>query len=223
MKPNKHIAHSRYTPELTDEYQIPADFVIDFSGKQTCIAEENIVKYLQENVSPTPEFTKEDFALLHEVWKEYRTRVQYIFDKVFGGHPTDIGNEQIKKLCILVHILSLLLCKVYPLNTIGFYGLPLFITATEHGNQGSIDWVNDSPGYGNHWVITGNGKIWVAYRQEAAYYFVVYDSGKDTLTDKWTPTMERLELLVSNVELIPRSLFTKEKAIKCLGALDDMD
>jgi hypothetical protein len=217
------LFHSQYKPVLNTKYTIPADFQIDFSGKQTCISEENIEKYHPGLVSQTPEFTKQDFELLHEVWKDYKTRVQYIFDTVFGGNPTGISNVQIKKLCVLVQIISTLLCKVYPLNTTGFYNLPLFVTATEYGDEGSKVWVNDSKGYGNHWVITGDDKIWVAWRQEAAYYFVVYDNGKDRRTDEWTPTMDRLEKLVSNVERVIQSLFSREKMIKSREAYHDLD
>jgi hypothetical protein len=154
---NEHSRYTRYIPEL-NHTKIPDNFSIDFGGKQNCIKDKYIGQYDLKHVSPTQEFTKTDFALLHQVWKEYKSIVQTIFDTVFAGNANDVGDSIVKRLCILVRIISQILCKVYPYNTNGFYDQPLFNTASETGTESSIAWANDkdTPYYGDHWVSTND-------------------------------------------------------------------
>jgi hypothetical protein len=141
-----------YEPVGT-QFPVPKHFVVYFGRKPKCLPEDYIEEYRLEQVSPTSTFTKEDYKLLHNVWQDYKTKVQVIFDTVFKlGEPLKVEDKQVKPLCVLVRIISQILCKIYPLRTLGFYGLPLFMTASENGNKTSKQWVAESTNYGDHWV-----------------------------------------------------------------------
>jgi hypothetical protein len=221
---NASSRHTRYKPELTNHIPVPQNFKIEFGVSQVCINTRYMQIFTLEQVSRTEELTQEDVTLLLAVWKEYKSRVQFIFDTVIDqGRCDDIEDKHVQVLCILVRIISQLLCKVYPYNTIGFYGVPLYISATENGSRRSEEWTTGSGrSLGDHWLITGNGNIWVAWRQEAGSYFIVYNHGKNIVTDKWHPSMERLEKLITSVFWLPQSPFA-DNTLKSKSNFIDLD
>jgi hypothetical protein len=220
---NEHSRFTNYKPEQNFKNEVPKFFQIDFGGDHY-IKSAHTKVYRLNQVSPTSDLTKSDFALLNNVWKEYDSNVQYIFDTVFEkGKPKQLRDDDVQKLCILVRIMSQILCKVYPYNTDGFYGLPLFVTASEDGTQQSKDWAHSSYSLGDHWMINSEDKIWIAYRQETGYFFTVYDCGSSVHSDLWHPTMKKIEMLISNVYWQPMSLFNSELANKCRDKFYDLE
>ena len=91
----------------------------------------------------------------------------------------------------------------YSEEEICFYGAPLKITSKLCVPSHSKDF---SSKMNDHWIICHGGSLFVAWKQDAAYFEVHYDNdnGK-TRTDKdgFTPTLERVLELYNKIYLIP--------------------
>ncbi len=84
--------------------------------------------------------------------------------------------------CVL-RISSALVRLGVPSSEIVFYGLPLSVTSCRNGSAESLKYFKHNPLNADHWSIVhfdSNARIWVSWRQDAAYFFV---SGMGDATD----------------------------------------
>ena len=209
--------YTRFKPKLSDKVLPEPNFTVEYS-KQTNLLHET--KTL--DVSPTEELTPNDFKLLHETWNFYKERVTFIMKTVLDGNCRQINDSVVHSLCMPVRIVSQILCKVYPLRTTGFYNLPLFNTASEKGTNESRIWVEKYTNW-DHWGVFGEEDIWIAWRQESSYFYVVYKKGTRVTRDEWTPTLQRIEELITNVQFPRQSLFNRGSAVKMQSYFEDLD
>ncbi len=154
-KPHKQSSmssrYTRFVPRCTTSSPEP-NFKLQF-GHHSNIKKEYCKTMSLAKVSQESELTPSDFALLHSEWKYYKETVEWIIKTVIeDGKPHLADDKVVKSLCMPVRTISQILCKVYPLNALGFYGLPLFVTASDNSTEASRKWLVDSPNYGDHWV-----------------------------------------------------------------------
>jgi hypothetical protein len=83
-----------------------------------------------------------------------------------------------------------------------FYGLPLSVTFCKNGSQKSISYFKQNPfDHPDHWCIVNresNTQIFVAWRQDAAYFFV-HGLGDSMDCDGFTASLSALRLAVDTI------------------------
>lgn len=99
----------------------------------------------------------------------------------------DIAVEKVSQ--ILVEVLD-------PSETL-FYELPLSVTASDDATSSSKKWTDEN--VGDHWVIASDENVFVAWRQEAAYFFVYREAAG--LKDGFTPVIEKGDRLIAEALL----------------------
>lgn len=107
--------------------------------------------------------------LAHEwnIFKDVAERINfYLSNNLYREIDTFSIRSQLNST--VSNISRLLLEYGCPPNTIIFYDLPLDIT----GNRSTDSRWQDRDDIDDHWIISNQIQIWIAYRQDAAYFVV---------------------------------------------------
>lgn len=118
------------------------------------------------------------------VWQEYKDLVSQIDAFIDSRQYRSVESLQLQLDEKVLSLSKLLLSAGISGETILFYGLPLNITGDVRKGK---DWTNKT----NHWFIGSDSSLWVAWRQDAAYFCYVKEHVRDSDYDNFTRTVSR--------------------------------
>jgi len=132
----------------------------------------------------------------------YENKTREVIKLISENKYDEVSKVVTKDYDKLTEEISLLFLNFYSEEEICFYGIPLKITSKLLVSSRSKDF---SSKMNDHWIICHGGSIFVAWKQDAAYFEVHYNDNGQTRTDKdgFTPTLERVLELYNKIYLIP--------------------
>lgn len=139
----------------------------------------------------------EERHVLTEAWERYKTIVSEIVRLAKARNYHDIKLDLVASLDEPVRTVSTILSNYIDASL--FYDLPLSTTASRTATPKSVEWSSDTRGLHqkDHWVIAGDDVVFVAWRQEATYFYIHGNvNNKFTEDDGFATTIARGERLI---------------------------
>jgi hypothetical protein len=148
---------------------------------------------LASGISPAVDLPNQLPDLLIKSWEQYKKIAGQIVSLAKDGRYQEIKFDLVTSLDEPVHIVSQILGKSCPDYV--FYDLPVATTGSRTATPKSVEWHNGHT-Y-DHWVVAGDKMVFVAWRQEATYFYIRGDiNGKFTETDGFASTIARGDRLI---------------------------
>ncbi len=113
---------------------------------------------------------------IKSAWQSYKSTVRLIMGHADKNRFREVTREMGLALDTELSTVSRGLLERLPPQTKLFYGLPLSTTASRTATAASREWCRTNKN--DHWIITGDDALFIAWRQEATY-FVAIHSGQD--------------------------------------------
>jgi hypothetical protein len=119
---------------------------------------------------PSGQAVAQDSVSLQDLrsWVTYKESVAEIVSYADAGRYREISHKLVWSLDEPVRAISLAFSEVISGDEVLFYDLPLAITALRTVTEKSKQWRSRN----DHWVIAGSDAVSIAWRQDAAYFFV---------------------------------------------------